>query len=178
MKGVSLQKFVEKMALKNLTPDIELKGKKITSPEVNRPALQLTGFFDHFDNERVQIIGNVEYDYIRQMDPLRRRSVYDRLLSEKIPCMVYCRSLMPDEDMLELCNHYGVACLVSDMTTSAQMAEIIRWLNVKLAPCITIHGVLVDVFGVGVLMMGESGIGKSEAASASSTSRACLAWRA
>ena len=78
--------------------------------------------------------------------------------------MVYCRNIMPDDDMLDLCNHYGVPCLVSSRTTSAQMAEIIRWLNVKLAPCITIHGVLVDVFGVGVLMMGESGIGKSEAA--------------
>ncbi len=164
MYGVTIQELIDKMELRNVTPEIDVGKIVLTHPDVNRPALQLAGFFDHFDNERVQIIGNVEYDYIRHMEPSKRRATYDRLLSEKIPCMVYCRSLKPDEDMLELCNHYGVPCLISDKTTSAQMAEIIRWLNVKLAPCITIHGVLVDVFGVGVLMMGESGIGKSEAA--------------
>ena len=164
MYGVTLQELIDKMQLRNMTPEIDVEKVVLTHPDVNRPALQLAGFFDHFDNERVQIIGNVEHEYINQMEPSRRRATYDRLLSEKIPCMVYCRNIMPDEDMLDLCNHYGVSCLVSSRTTSAQMAEIIRWLNVKLAPCITIHGVLVDVFGVGVLMMGESGIGKSEAA--------------
>ncbi len=164
MYGVTLQELIDKMQLRNMTPEIDVEKVVLTHPDVNRPALQLAGFFDHFDNERVQIIGNVEHEYINQMEPSRRRATYDRLLSEKIPCMVYCRNIMPDEDMLDLCNHYGVPCLVSSRTTSAQMAEIIRWLNVKLAPCITIHGVLVDVFGVGVLMMGESGIGKSEAA--------------
>ena len=98
------------------------------------------------------------------MAPERRREMYDKLLAEKIPCLVYSRGQMPDEDMLELCNHYDVPCMVSDMSTSDLMAEVIRWLKVKLAPCITIHGVLVDVFGEGVLIMGESGIGKSEAA--------------
>ena len=164
MYGVTLQELIDKMQLRNMTPEIDAEKVVLTHPDVNRPALQLAGFFDHFDNERVQIIGNVEHEYINQMEPSRRRATYDRLLSEKIPCMVYCRNIMPDDDMLDLCNHYGVPCLVSSRTTSAQMAEIIRWLNVKLAPCITIHGVLVDVFGVGVLMMGESGIGKSEAA--------------
>ncbi len=164
MYGVTIQELIDKMQLRNMTPEIDAEKVVLTHPDVNRPALQLAGFFDHFDNERVQIIGNVEHEYINQMEPSRRRATYDRLLSEKIPCMVYCRSIMPDDDMLDLCNHYGVPCLVSERTTSAQMAEIIRWLNVKLAPCITIHGVLVDVFGVGVLMMGESGIGKSEAA--------------
>ncbi len=164
MYGVTIQELINKMGLRNVTPEIDVEKVILTHPDVNRPALQLAGFFDHFDNERVQIIGNVEHEYINQMDPSKRRSTYDRLLSQQIPCMVYCRNIMPDEDMLDLCNYYGVPCLVSSKTTSAQMAEIIRWLNVKLAPCITIHGVLVDVFGVGVLMMGESGIGKSEAA--------------
>ena len=72
--------------------------------------------------------------------------------------------MAPEEEVLELCNHYGVPCMVSEKTTSDLMAEIIRWLNVKMAPMISIHGVLVDVFGEGVLIMGESGIGKSEAA--------------
>ncbi len=164
MYGVTIQELIKKMGLKNVTPEIDVEKIVLTHPDVNRPALQLAGFFDHFDNERVQIIGNVEHEYINQMEPSQRKQTYERLLSQQIPCMVYCRNIMPDGDMLELCNHYGVPCLVSGKTTSEQMAEIIRWLNVKLAPCITIHGVLVDVFGVGVLMMGESGIGKSEAA--------------
>ena len=87
------------------------------------------------------------------------------LLTSEIPCIVYSRGQMPDEDMQELCRPLsGVPLLVSDKTTSDLMAEVIRWLKVKLAPCISIHGVLVDVFGEGVLIMGESGIGKSEAA--------------
>ena len=120
--------------------------------------------FDHFDNERVQIIGYVEQEYIRQMEHDRKVEMYDKLLSSQIPCLVYSRNQDPDEDMIARCDHYGVPCLVSEQTTSDLMAEIIRWLKVKLAPCISIHGVLVDVFGEGVLIMGESGIGKSEAA--------------
>ena len=90
--------------------------------------------------------------------------MYDALISSQIPCLLFSRGMKPEEDVLELCNHYGVPCMVSEKTTSDLMAEVIRWLNVKLAPMISIHGVLVDVFGEGVLIMGESGIGKSEAA--------------
>ena len=89
--------------------------------------------------------------------------MYDALISSQIPCLLFSRGMKPEEDVLELCNHYGVPCMVSEKTTSDLMAEVIRWLNVKLAPMISIHGVL-DVFGEGVLIMGESGIGKSEAA--------------
>ncbi len=164
MYGVTIEELIEKMNLRNVTPEIDVEKAVLTHPDVNRPALQLAGFFDHFDKERVQIIGYVEQAYINNLSQEQRRTVYDRLLAEKIPCLVYSRGQMPDEDMLELCNHYDVPCLVSDKTTSDLMAEVIRWLKVKLAPCISIHGVLVDVFGEGVLIMGESGIGKSEAA--------------
>lgn len=164
MHGVAITELIEKMNLKNMTPDIDADKIVLTHPDVNRPALQLAGFFDHFDNERVQIIGYVEQEYIRQMNRERKVEMYDKLLSSQIPCLVYSRNQEPDEDMLNLCNHYGVPCLVSEKTTSDLMAEVIRWLKVKLAPCISIHGVLVDVFGEGVLIMGESGIGKSEAA--------------
>lgn len=164
MYGVTIQELIDKMEFRNLTPEIDVEKVVLPHPDVNRPALQLAGFYDHFDNERVQIIGNVEYEYINQLEPEERRATYDKLLSQKIPCMVYCRNLMPDEDMLELCSYYEVPCLISDRTTSDVVAETFRWLKVKLAPCITIHGVLVDVFGEGVLIMGESGIGKSEAA--------------
>ena len=152
------------MNLKNLLPEIDTDKIVLSHPDVNRPALQLAGFFDHFDKERVQIIGLVESEYIKTLSRERRVEVYERLLSSEIPCIVLSRSQMPDDDMLDLCKHYKVPCLVSEQNTSDLMAEVIRWLKVKLAPCISIHGVLVDVFGEGVLIMGESGIGKSEAA--------------
>lgn len=164
MHGVAITDLIEKMNLRNMTPEIDAEKIVLSHPDVNRPALQLAGFFDHFDNERVQIIGYVEQEYINQMNKDRKIEMYDKLLSNQIPCLVYSRSQTPDEDMVARCNHYGVPCLVSDKTTSDLMAEVIRWLKVKLAPCISIHGVLVDVFGEGVLIMGESGIGKSEAA--------------
>ena len=164
MYGVTIQELIDKMKMKNVTPEIDVEKIVLTHPDVNRPALQLAGFFDHFDKDRVQIIGYVEQEYIRQMAPERRREMYDKLLSSEIPCVVYSRGQEPDEDMQNLCLHYQVPLMVSDKSTSDLMAEVIRWLKVKLAPCITIHGVLVDVFGEGVLIMGESGIGKSEAA--------------
>ena len=164
MYGVTIQTLADKIKMRNVTPEIDLEQAVLAHPDVNRPALQLAGFYDHFDNERVQIIGYVEQAYIAQMDHDTKLKQYEKLVSSKIPCLVYSHSQEPDEDMLALCNYYDVPCLVSDMTTSELMSEIIRWLKVKLAPCITIHGVLVDVFGEGVLIMGESGIGKSEAA--------------
>ena len=164
MHGVTITELIEKMNLRNSTPQIDTDKIVLTHPDVNRPALQLTGFFDHFDRERVQIIGYVEQAYIKTLSREVKVQMYERLLTSEIPCIVYSRGQMPDEDMLELCNHYDVPCMVSDMSTSDLMAEVIRWLNVKLAPCISIHGVLLDVFGEGVLIMGESGIGKSEAA--------------
>lgn len=164
MHGVAITDLIEKMSLRNMTPEIDAEKIVLSHPDVNRPALQLAGFFDHFDNERVQIIGYVEQEYINQMSQERKIEMYEKLLACQIPCLVYSRSQVPDQDILALCNHYNVPCLVSDKTTSDLMAEVIRWLKVKLAPCISIHGVLVDVFGEGVLIMGESGIGKSEAA--------------
>lgn len=164
MYGVTITELIEKMSLRNMTPELDTDAVVLIHPDVNRPALQLTGFFDHFDKDRVQIIGYVERAYLDTLTKERRHEVYDALISSQIPCLLYSRGQTPEEDVLELCNHYGVPCMVSEKTTSDLMAEVIRWLNVKLAPMISIHGVLVDVFGEGVLIMGESGIGKSEAA--------------
>ena len=164
MSKIEIQKVVEKMDLKNLTPDVGLADKYVEVPDINRPALQLTGFFDHFDAERVQIIGYVDYTFLEQMDPETKRRVYETLLAYKIPCIIFCRDLKPDKELLEKALELDVPIFSTEMKTSAFTAELIRWLNVELAPCISIHGVLVDVYGVGVLIMGESGIGKSEAA--------------
>lgn len=163
-QSVKLEELIEKNSLKNYTPDIDVKDIKITVPEINRPSLGLVGYFEHFPSERVQIIGYVEYTFIEQMDRNKKLEVYETLMSKKSPCIIFCRGLEPDADIIAAGEKYGVPVLVSDKTTSDLTAEIIRWLNVELAPCISIHGVLVDVYGEGVLIMGESGIGKSEAA--------------
>ena len=162
--GVTLTEVVQKMDLKNLTPDVELIGKEVNIPDVNRPALQLTGFFEHFDSDRVQIIGYVEYTYLQTLTEERKTEIYEKMLEHKVPCVIFSRSLQPEESFLRIAKERDVPILSTEKKTSSFMGELIRWLNVKLAPCISIHGVLVDVYGVGVLIMGESGIGKSEAA--------------
>ena len=161
---VQMKQIVEKMNLKNLTPDVELSDKAVEVPDINRPALQLTGFFERFDSERVQVIGYVEYSYLTTLEEKKKEEIYDTLLSYKIPCLVFCRALKPDDMLLQKATEANIPVFSTDSHTSAFMAEIIRWLNVQLAPCISIHGVLVDVYGEGVLITGESGIGKSEAA--------------
>ena len=132
---IPLTKIVDNYGLINHTPEINTDEIRINIPEVNRPALQLAGFFEHLDKERVQIIGNI-----------------------------LCRGNKPDEDMVAAGLRHGVPIMSTHFDTSRFNAELSRWLNVELAPCITRHGVLVDVYGEGVLIMGESGIGKSEAA--------------
>ena len=161
---VELKKVVEKMDLKNLTPDVDVEHIAIEVPDINRPALQLTGYFEHFDSDRVQLIGYVEYTFLEKMEEEKRREIYEQFLSYQLPCVIFSRNLQPEPMFLEMANQSQVPVFVTEKKTSEFTAEIIRWLNVELAPCISIHGVLVDVYGVGVLIMGESGIGKSEAA--------------
>ncbi len=161
---VELKKVVEKMNLKTLTPNVEYEDKKIEIPDINRPALQLTGYFEHFDSDRVQLIGYVEYTFLETMDEEHKKEIYKKLLSYQIPCIVFSRSMKPEQMFLDMAEEAGIPIFNTEKKTAQFTAEIIRWLNVQLAPCISIHGVLVDVYGVGVLIMGESGIGKSEAA--------------
>ena len=164
MAKVELKKMVEKMDLKNLTPDVECIDRWIKVSDINRPALQLAGFFEHFASERVQVIGNVEYVYLQKMAEDERQRIYRELMSYKVPCIVFCRSLQPEPMFLEIASEMEVPVFISEKATTAFISELTRWLNSQLAPCISIHGVLVDVYGVGVLIIGESGIGKSEAA--------------
>ena len=164
MASVSLNRLIEKMKLENLTPELDLSKKKLTQPDINRPALQLAGYFEHFDASRLQIIGFVEYTYLEGLEEARKQEVYSKLFSYDIPAIVFCRELQPDELFMRYALEHDIPILSTKKSTSSLMAEIIRWLNVELAPCISIHGVLVDVYGEGVLITGESGIGKSEAA--------------
>ena len=164
MKYITLSKLVEALDLRNMTPEIDTDECRITIPEINRPALQLTGYFEHFANERVQIIGYVEFTYLQHLELEERKAAYEAFISKEIPCVIFTTLTKPGPELLELARKYGVPTLCTDKSTSAFTAEIIRWMGVELAPTISIHGVLVDVFGEGVLIMGESGIGKSEAA--------------
>ena len=156
--------MIEKLQLVNLVPEVSTDEIEISSPEINRPALQLAGYFEHFASERVQIIGYVEYTYLKSLDRDVKLANYEQFLSSDIPCVIYSTRTEPDEDMIELAKKYHKPLLSSHRITSDLMAEVIRWLGVELAPCISIHGVLMDVYGEGILIMGESGIGKSEAA--------------
>ena len=162
--SVKVSKLIENYDLKLCNPGIDTDKIKITVPDINRPSLEWTGYFEHFDSLRVQIIGFTENSYVEQMDKESKFAIYEKLMSQRFPCIVFCRGMEPDQELIDAGTKYGVPVLVTQKTTSSFMAEIIRWLNVELAPCISIHGVLVDVYGEGVLIMGESGIGKSEAA--------------
>lgn len=164
MEYVTLTRLIEKMKMENLTPEISVKGIKITQPDINRPALQMAGYLKHFEATRLQIVGFVEASYFNDLEETRKREVCDDLMSYDVPAFVFCRELQPDPIFLERAIAHRIPILSTKKTTSAFMAETIRWLNVKLAPCISVHGVLVDVYGEGVLITGESGIGKSEAA--------------
>ena len=165
MAYVALETVIDKMKLDNLTPDIDISRIKITQPDINRPAIQIAGYYEHYDAARLQIIGFVEYTYMENLSTKEKREAYEKLLSfEETPAVVYCRELVPDDIFLEIANKHKVPVLMTKKSTSDFMAEIIRWLKVKLAPCIVVHGVLVDVYGEGVLITGESGICKSEAA--------------
>ena len=164
MASISLQRLIDKFKMKNLTGEINIDKIKITQPDINRPAIQMTGYFEHYDSTRLQIVGFVEHTYMQSLSVEQKTKIYNEILDHPTPAFVFCRELEPDPLFLETAIKYGIPVLSTSKATSAFMAEVIRWLNAKLAPCIQVHGVLVDIYGEGVLITGESGIGKSEAA--------------
>ena len=164
MSGVGVAKVAQILDLCNFIPQMELKGHRIMIRDVNRPALQLSGYFEHFEQSRVQIIGTVEYTYLQQLDEKKKEAIYREFMAYDIPCVIFCRDLKPDEMFLKIAEESNLPVFGTKRSTSEFMAELIYCLSEQLAPCITIHGVLVDVYGEGLLIMGESGIGKSEAA--------------
>lgn len=164
MYSVLLKKIIKEFNLKILTEDVDIDGKLVETPEINRPALQLAGFFEYFDSERLQVIGIVEYTYLSRMTHEERSETLKKIFSHKIPAVVMCRGLDAFPEMITHATESSIPILQTDTTTSDFMGEVIRWLNVQLAPRTTMHGVLVDVYGEGILIIGESGIGKSEVA--------------
>lgn len=162
--SVSVKELIEEFSLKQLNESASIEDKIIRHAEINRPALQLTGFFDYFDDERLQIVGIVEYTYLEKLTSETRGKVLKKMFEYRLPCLVICRDLTPFEEMLKYATENNVPILQSSDPTTDFMGEVIRWLKVQLAPRVTLHGVLLDVYAEGILIMGESGIGKSETA--------------
>ena len=164
-KGASIKEISEKLQLTNYTEHIDLSDCYIKVRDINRPALQLTGFYEHFDSNRIQLIGMVEYAYLHSLQSEdERHEIYKKLFSYKIPAGIICRGLKPEKYFIEEAERAGTPVLGTPRATSQFEASLINVLGYELAPTTTIHGVLVDVYGEGLLITGESGIGKSEAA--------------
>lgn len=161
---VKLSQLIKDFKLEELYVTPENKENEIDTPEVNRPSLQLTGFYDYFDSNRIQILGKVEYTYLTKVSEEERYRQLEMLFSHKIPALIITRGLEVIDGMDELSKKYGVPVMRTQYSTSRFMSAIIAWLNKELAPRITRHGVLVEVYGEGILILGESGVGKSEAA--------------
>ncbi len=164
MSSIHLQELSEKMQLVNLTPEIPLRDIEISNPELNRPALQLAGFMDYFDSSRIQIIGLVEHEYVQSLPEKKLVKAFERLFETHIPCLIMARDFKPVDSVLAMALQHRVPILSTPMPTSLFEARLLRQLEISLAPMVAIHGVLVDVFGEGVLILGDSGLGKSEAA--------------
>ncbi|MCR5468261.1 MAG: HPr(Ser) kinase/phosphatase [Lachnospiraceae bacterium] len=163
-KGVSVAKIAHMKDLKVYTENVDLKQHKTYVADINRPALQIAGYYDHFDNARIQVIGTVEQSYLDKQTPERRVEIYNQLLSYHIPCVIFCRDYKPEEEFIKIAEKKGIPVMGTDRNTSEFIADLNVTINELLAPSCTLHGVLVDVYGEGLLIMGESGIGKSEAA--------------
>lgn len=161
---VTLDKFVKRHHLEVLYVPADMTEIKITSKEVNRPGLMLSGFEEHFDSRRIQVIGQMEYSYVNSLEHDVKMAKLRRLFETGIPAVVITSGLLISSEFVELARQHKIPVLRSSETTSSFMAAAISYLNVELAQRITRHGVLVEVYGEGVLIIGDSGVGKSETA--------------
>ena len=161
---IPLQDMLDKFELVPATPEVDIDELVLTVASVNRPGLQISGFYDYFDHDRIQIMGRSEIGYLRTLDEKQRDAVFQKLFSYKIPCVVITHGQEPFPEMIIHAVIRNIPIYTSDWATSEFLGEVIRWLKMKLAPRVTLHGVLMDIYGEGVVIMGESGIGKSETA--------------
>ncbi|MDR3207291.1 MAG: HPr(Ser) kinase/phosphatase [Oscillospiraceae bacterium] len=161
---VKLSEIIEEFNLDVLYEPPGMDKILIVTDDINRPGLQLAGFFDYFDASRIQVIGKVEATFVSRFTPERRRDAFDKLLSKRIPALIFSRGIDPFPECMELAQTYEIPVLSSVESTSHLMSAIIATLKVELAPRVTRHGVLVEVYGEGILLLGDSGVGKSETA--------------
>ena len=161
---VTIQELADAFHFENITPWVDLTKIRLDQRSINRPAFQLAGFYEFFDKDRLQITGLAESQYMNMLSPEERRDRCDKMFSLGFPALVIARGLKPHPESMEVVKKYGIPILIAQDETGKVIVDVVTWLNERMAPMETRHGVLVDVFGEGILITGNTGIGKSETA--------------
>ena len=161
---VPLTTLVKEFHMEVVYAATDYESIRLTVADVARPGLQLAGYFDHFEPMRLQVVGNVETSYLQKLNQSQRAMIFDRLFSYKFPALIIARNITPDPECLKMAEKHNVTVLRSNDATSDIISAMIAYLKAALAPRITRHGVLMEVYGEGLLIIGESGVGKSETA--------------
>lgn len=164
MEYVALKDLVEDLGLEKIHLSDDFDTVRIHTTDISRPGLQLTGYYEKFVPERVQVIGSAEWHYLRDLGESKRVEVLEKLIQHKIPVIIVTRKHEIFPELLELSQKYGKTLVRGEKTTSKIINDLVTYLGLKLAPTTSLHGVMLEVFGVGVLITGKSGIGKSETA--------------
>lgn len=159
---VSVKMLVDKVKLKVIYGTKELLEKPITTADISRPGLEMTGYFDYYSPERIQLVGMKEWSYLNTMTDYNRYSVFSTMFKKETPAIIVARGLEIPKEMLQAAKENGVCVLQGHNGTSTLSGEMSWYLNAQLAERTSVHGVLVDIYGMGVLIQGDSGIGKSE----------------
>lgn len=161
---VTVSQMVKDNGLKVYNDEALMKGKKITTSDISRPGIELTGYFDYYPSERIQLFGQTESAYSRSMTANNRYKVMLELCREDTPTLLISRNIQPSKELLKAASEHNVPVIGSELPTTRLSSMITEYLDERLAPRESIHGVLVDVYGIGILLTGHSGIGKSETA--------------
>lgn len=161
---VSLEKIINELSLEIVYMPFDASSALISSKDINRLGVELTGFLDYFDNTRILIIGSKETTYLKSFESKEREEIIDNIFMHKPPVVIFTRNIKPFKEVLNLARKYDIPILKSSEDTSTLMATLVSYMSVELAPRTTRHGVLVEVYGEGIFLTGDSGVGKSETA--------------
>ena len=161
---VPLSSVMKELGLETIYMPENGENILISSKDVNRPGVEFTGFLDFYDNKRILVVGHTENAFLGRYSQEERERALEGLISRKPPAIIICRSLKPYPEMMEAAKRHGVALLGTADTTSSLVAALVSYMDVELAHRVTRHGVLVEVYGEGILLVGDSGVGKSETA--------------